>query len=243
MTISLSLATTVLLLSPGLTTGPFEANERLFADSGGMAAAQFQSRQGNQRQMPNQRQQPNQRQPQSRSGGLSFRYDQVTIWGGTEDLDEDGPEGDSLRLDVSLSTGPASYFYLNWQEGEYEALGERTTREVGFGFQEHYADRTSFFITAGYLQDRWSGDDEAWADGNMLRGRYGMRARPTDRIELDGAIVYTRGTGSTDMDSRWSMDIGLSLYFTDHIALRFSSLDIDGLQPTQLMGLRLEWGE
>lgn len=247
MTTVPSLASAALAITVGLTAGPSQAAERqvhgdmaLFSGDQ-LAGGQLLGGQGNQRQQPNQRQRPNERTPQSRRGGLHFNYTHVTLWSGSEELGEDGPEGDILRLEASLATGGAGYVFLNWQEADHEELGERSTRELGFGFQEHYADRTSFFITVGYMQDRWDGDEDSWQEGNMLRGRYGLRARPTDRIELDGAIVYTRGTGSTDMDSLWSMDLGLSLYFTENIALRIAAQDLDGMQPTQSVGLRVEF--
>lgn len=242
MTTVPSIVSAALALTIGLTAGALQAAERQQYGDRGFDTGSLLMAQGNQRQEPNQRQQPNERRaPQSRNGGLRFNYTHLTLWSGSEELGEDGPEGDILRLEGALATGNAGYVFLNWQEADHEELGERSTRELGFGFQEQYSDRTSFFITVSYMQDRWDGDETLWQEGNMLRGRYGLRARPTDRIELDGAVVYTRGTGSTDMESLWSMDLGLSLYFTENIALRLATQDLDGIQPTQSVGLRVEF--
>ncbi|MEA5445885.1 hypothetical protein VCB98_08645 [Gammaproteobacteria bacterium AB-CW1] len=187
------------------------------------------------------RQRPNERQPSPRRGGLDFDYSHISVWAGTEELDESGLEGDSWRVEGAYETGESSYVFLNWQEGDYEELGSRVSRELGLGLHEHYADRSSFFVTLSYLQDRWSDDELSRSDWNLLRGRYGVRARPTDRLELDAAVVYSRATGSTDLDSRWSFDLGLSVYLGDNIALRAAGIDLDGLQPSTQLGLRVEF--
>ncbi|MCP1728377.1 hypothetical protein J2T60_002377 [Natronospira proteinivora] len=198
----------------------------------------MQSRQpGQERRQP-----PAQRSPQSQRGGLNFDFNHVTAWVGTEELEETGVEADSWRLEGAIQAGDSSYLFLNWQEGDYEHRGERTAREFGMGLQEHYSDRAAFYLTVSYLQDRWDTAELDREDLNMLRGRYGIRARPTDRIEVDGAVVYTRGSGSTDIESQWSMDVGLSIYVTDAIAIRAAAMDLDGIQPSSMLGLRFEFG-
>jgi len=185
-----------------------------------------------------------QRQPTQQRPGKRFNYTHLTAWVGSEELDETGIDADAWRVDGAIQAGDTSYFFASWQEADYEERGERTTREIGFGIQEQYSSRSSFFLALGYLQDRWDqGEDGFNRDAiNMLRGRYGMRAKTTDRIELDGAIVYTRSAGSSDMDSRWSLDVGLSIYLTDNVALRAAGLDLDGIQPSTLFGLRVDFG-
>jgi len=195
-------------------------------------------------QQREQRRQPQQerRQPQSQRGGLDFDFSHISAWVGSEELEESGQEADAWRFEAAFQGGGSSYLFLNWQQADYEELGDRTTREFGLGIQEHYTDRAAFFLTAGYLQDRWDAALLERDAANMLRGRYGIRFRPTDRIELDGAVVYTRGSGSTDMDAKWSMDVGLSIYVTESIAIRAAALDLDGIHPSNMVGLRVEFG-
>gem|GEM_PF-6700966 len=225
--------------SQALADSPYDQNDASTADNmrlaGGLA---LQSRQREQQR----RQPPAQRSPQSQRGGLNFDFSHLSAWVGTEELGETGVEADNWRFEGAIEAGDSSYLFLNWQEGDYEARGERTTREFGLGLQEHYSDRAAFFLTISYLQDRWDAGILEREDLNMYRGRYGMRGRLTDRIELDGAVVYTRGSGSTDMESQWSFDAGLSIYVTESIAIRAAGLDLDGIQSSSMLGLRFEFG-
>lgn len=197
-----------------------------------------------QRQQRQQREPRTQRQATPQRGGERFAYSHLTAWVGSETLEENDHtlEADVWRLDGALASGNTSFLYGSWQEADYGELGQRTVREIGFGVHEHYTSRSSFFLNLGYVQDRWEEGAFNRDSADMLRGRYGLRGKLTDRIEIDGAIVYTRGSGSTDMESRWSTDVGLSIYLTDNFALRAAGLDLEGIHPTTSFGLRLNFG-
>lgn len=223
----------------GLAMPPLDVTEindtATVAQAGGFPSLQSGNRQP--------RRQPGNR---AQSGGRPFNHTHLTLWTGTEEPDADldsTEEADAWRFTGALRSGRNNYIFLDWQEGEYDTDSTRMTRELGMGVAEQYSASTSFFFGISYMQDQWENaittrDD----DREFLRGRYGVRMRATDRIELDGAIVYTRGTGSTSFDSRWSMDLGLSIYLTDNIALRAVGTDIDGIRPAQMYGLRVEFG-
>lgn len=223
----------------GLAMPPLDISEMgdttTVAQAGGFSSLQSGNRQP--------RRQPGNR---TQSGGRPFNHTHITLWAGTEELDaelDSTAEADALRFTGAIRSGNNNYLFLDWQEGEYDTDTMRTTRELGMGVAEQYSASTSFFFGISYLQDQWENAIASQEDDReFLRGRYGLRMRATDRIELDGAVVYTRGTGSTDFDSRWSMDLGLSIYLTDNIALRAAGTDIDGIRPAQMYGLRVEFG-
>jgi hypothetical protein len=229
----------------GLAMPPLAASDALTAASVAQSNSAFRLQSDNRRQP--------RRQSDNRpmAGGRTFNYTHVSLWTGTEELDGErnlnpNPEADAMRFTGAIRSGRSNFIFLDWQEGEYDTDSIRTTRELGMGVAEQYSASTSFFFGVSYLQDQWenpgspigSNEDER----EFLRGRYGVRMQATDRIELDGAIVYTQGTGSTNFDSRWSMDLGLSVYITENIALRAVGTDIDGIRPAQMYGVRVEFG-
>lgn len=243
----------------GLSGLAFNASDATIADPGPvtdadtLAMLEVDSQQQRQQRQQRPRRQQSQRRPQSnndsQSSGDPFGYTHISAWTGTESIDDSDREGDALRLNGAIHSGQHNYLFLDWQEGEYDDVAERRTREFGLGIAEQYSANTSFFFTLSYLQDEWDNppaDLGALTDGRddeseFLRGRYGMRGRLTDRIEIDAAVVYTRASGSTEMDSRWSMDLGLSIYVTENIALRAVGTDLDGIRPSRMFGIRVEF--
>ena len=172
-----------------------------------------------------------------------FSYTHVTLLGGDQDLGsgDDAPEGDLLGIAGGVQLGDAAFAQLEWHQGDYEDQGKRTLTELGIGFQEAYSERSSWFFSVGYLRDDWSADELERDDFTWLRGRYGFRWRVTDYIEIDMAAVYSRPAGSSDGSSEWGADAGISAYLGDRIALQFRGRDLDGIAPSTMLGIRVEF--
>jgi hypothetical protein len=191
----------------------------------GQAGFQMDRRQGDRGQSP----------------AASFGYSYLDLLVGSQehhDLDEDG---DTRRLDLSVGGEGAAYLYLGWQRTDFDEFGDAELREFGLGFQEQYTAQTSFYVLLSYGQERWD-DENLGADGSFYRGRYGFRTRPWDRVEFEGAVVYTRGRDNAQ-ESSWSGDLGLSIYLADNFALRAMARDLDGAHPSLFAGIRLGFGD
>lgn len=186
---------------------------------------------------------PARQQAQGSGGGPQFNYTHAAVFVGDQELPSNGssPEGDLIGLSGGMRMGESGFAQLEWQQGDYDELGERNFTELSFGFQENYTPRTSWYIGAGFVRDDWSDDELERDDGTFLRGRYGFRWRVTDGIETDLAVVYTRPQGSTEGDSEWSGDVGLSFYFGERFAVQARARDLDGLAPNASLGLRIEF--
>ena len=147
------------------------------------------------------------------------------------EFDIDGPKGSGIELIGGLGLG--DYFHL---QGKYQ-IGETDDRfvgggtidkieltqyEVSVGAHAPLSDYTDFFIEVGLFEaEAELGSNTGKSDGELIRA--GLRGMLSENFEVSANALRQLADNANDT----GLEIGLTGYAGENLAIRFAFQDID----------------
>jgi hypothetical protein len=172
--------------------------------------------------------------------GIDYSY--VDLGYVTTDLDGTDDELDGYMLRGSLEIADNWFLYARWMDQSVESRGADVDLQrisVGGGYAWSFAENMDLYSKLGYTQWEIDVSNFGFGGGSVDDDGYelgvGIRARPLDPFELEGAINYVDLSDSGDDTS---LGVAGRWFITDNLAL---GLEAEFADDTDTYGVVFRW--